>query len=72
MIWFDEEIILNKNISEQLSQVASIIQLGIIIPSALLCSGVLLSAISISFALNEKYKKVKIKKREYKNKICAN
>ncbi len=59
MIWFDEEIILNKNISEQLSQVASIIQLGIIIPSALLCSGVLLSAISISFALNEKYKKVK-------------
>ena len=72
MIWFDEEIILNKNISEQLSQVASIIQLGIIIPSALLCSGVLLSAISISFVLNEKYKKVKITKRKYKNRICEN
>lgn len=58
MIWFDEDIKLDKNISEELTQVAQVIQLGIIIPSALLCFGMTLIVISFLFGINEKFKKV--------------
>ena len=33
MLWFDEEIRINRDISDQLGQVARVIQLNIIIPA---------------------------------------
>jgi len=63
MIWFDEDIKLYKNITEQLTQVAQVIQLSIIIPSALTCFGISLIVISLLFGINEKYKKT--------NKACS-
>ena len=58
MVWFDEDITLNRNISDQLAQVARIIQLNIIIPAGLFCLGMISIVCSLVLGLNEKHKKV--------------
>jgi hypothetical protein len=58
MVWFDEEILISRNISDQLAQVARVIQLNLIIPSGLFCLGLVFIVCSLILGLNEKHKKV--------------
>ena len=56
LVWFDEDIKVDSNITKQLSKVAKIIHFGIVIPSFLICFGLFWILVSLAFGLYEKYK----------------
>ena len=68
MMWFDEEIIINKSISDQLAQVSRIIQLNEVIPACLFCLGIVFIVLSVIFGLKEK---TKMKDKKVNSTTCS-